>query len=91
MVAKSGIRDAFVELIVTRGFKGVCESKPEEVVPNLYMFIMPYIWCMEPEMQLVGSGSAIIARTVRRIPSGSFDPPVKNPQWRDLTRAMLEA
>jgi len=91
MVAKSRIKDAFVELIVTRGFKGVREAKPEDIVPNLYMFIMPYIWVMEPEMQLAGSGSAIIARTVRRIPPGSFDPTVKNLQWGDLTRAMFEA
>ncbi|PMD21217.1 D-aminoacid aminotransferase-like PLP-dependent enzyme [Hyaloscypha hepaticicola] len=67
MVSKSGIKDAFVELIVTRGFKG------------------------EPEMQLAGTGSAIIARTVRSIPPGSFDPTVKNLQWGDLTRAMFEA
>jgi len=91
MVSRSGIKDAFVELIVTRGFNGVRESKPEDIVPNLYMFIMPYIWVMEPEMQLAGDGSAIIARTVRRIPPGSFDPTVKNLQWGDLTRAMFEA
>jgi branched-subunit amino acid aminotransferase/4-amino-4-deoxychorismate lyase len=91
MVAKSGIRDAFVELIVTRGFNGVRESKREDIKPNLYMFIKPYIWVMEPEIQLAGSGSAIIARTVRRIPPGSFDPTVKNLQWGDLTRAMFEA
>jgi branched-subunit amino acid aminotransferase/4-amino-4-deoxychorismate lyase len=91
MVAKSGIKDAFVELIVTRGFKGVRESKAADLVPNLYMFIMPYIWVMQPGMQLSGSGSAIIARTVRRIPPGSFDPTVKNLQFGDLTRAMFEA
>jgi len=80
MVSKNGIRDAFVELIVTRGFKGVRGSKPEDIKPNLYMFIMPYIWVQEPEMQLAGTRSAIIARTVRRIPPGSFDPTVKNLQ-----------
>ncbi|KAG0647889.1 branched-chain-amino-acid aminotransferase [Hyphodiscus hymeniophilus] len=91
MVSKSEIRDAFVELIVTRGFKGVRGSKPGEIVPNLYMFIMPYIWCMEPSMQLAGNGSAIVTRTVRRTPPGSFDPTVKNLQWGDLTKAMFEA
>ncbi|KIW00469.1 uncharacterized protein PV09_07993 [Verruconis gallopava] len=93
MVAQSGIRDAFVELIVTRGMKGVRESltAPGGIVNNLYMFIMPYIWCMEPSMQLAGNGSAIIARTVRRTPPGAFDPTVKNLQWGDLTRAMHEA
>ncbi|KAF8850903.1 D-aminoacid aminotransferase-like PLP-dependent enzyme [Acephala macrosclerotiorum] len=90
MVAKSGICDAFVELIVTRGFKGVRESKPEDMVNHLYIFIMPYIWVMEPGMQLTG-GSAIIARTVRRVPPGSIDPTVKNFQWGDLVRGMFEA
>ncbi|RFU35464.1 hypothetical protein B7463_g880, partial [Scytalidium lignicola] len=90
MVAKSGIRDAFVELIVTRGFKGVRESKPEEIVNNLYMFIQPYVWVMEPEVQY-GGGTAVIARTVRRVPPGAIDPTVKNLQWGDLVRGMFEA
>jgi len=106
MLVQSGIKDAFVELIVTRGLKGVRESKLEDIKNNLYMFICPYIWydfqqlsyrqlvnstrCMEPEMQLTG-GSAVIARTVRRTPPGAFDPTVKNLQWGDLTRAMHEA
>lgn len=91
MVAKSGIRDAFVELIVTRGLKGVRGHTPGQVFKNhLYMFIQPFIWVMEPEMQPVG-GKAIIARTVKRISPGSFDPTVKNLQWGDLTRGLFEA
>ena len=94
MVARSGIKDVFVELIVTRGLKGVRESliNPQGTFTNtLYMFILPYIWVMSPQTQLDGSGSAIIARTVRRIPPGAFDPTVKNLQWGDLTRGMFEA
>lgn len=91
MVAKSGIRDAFVELIVTRGLKGVRGAKPgEQFQNNLYMFIQPYVWVMDPEDQLVG-GRAIVARTVRRVPPGSIDPTVKNLQWGDLVRGLFEA
>jgi branched-subunit amino acid aminotransferase/4-amino-4-deoxychorismate lyase len=90
MLVKSGIRDAFVELIVTRGLKGVREFRPEDMKNTLYMFIVPYVWCMPPAVQLTG-GSAIIARTVRRIPPGSIDPTVKNLQWGDLIRGMHEA
>ncbi|KAF7559739.1 hypothetical protein G7046_g4406 [Stylonectria norvegica] len=90
MLKMSGIRDAFIQIIVTRGIKGVRESDPHEHVNHLYMFVQPYVWVMEPEMQVTG-GSAIIARTVRRIPPGSIDPTVKNHQWGDLTRAMQEA
>nr|UUA81759.1 omega-transaminase [synthetic construct] len=90
MVAKSGIRDAFVELIVTRGLKGVRGTRPEDIVNNLYMFVQPYVWVMEPDMQRVG-GSAVVARTVRRVPPGAIDPTVKNLQWGDLVRGMFEA
>jgi len=91
MVVKSGIKDTFVELIVTRGIKGVRgHTRGETFKNNLYMFIQPYIWVMEPEVQPVG-GQAVVARTVRRIPPGSVDPTVKNLQWGDLTRALFEA
>ena len=91
MVAESGIRDAYVELIVTRGLKGVRGSNQKDLHNNLYMFVMPYVWVMPPEVQRTGGGSAVIARTVRRVPPGSMDPTVKNLQWGDLTRGMLEA
>ena len=90
MVAKSGIRDAFVELIVTRGLKGVRGTDPNDFVNNLYLIVQPYVWVMEPEMQPVG-GSAVITRTVRRTPPGSMDPTVKNLQWGDLVRGLFEA
>ncbi|KIX08906.1 uncharacterized protein Z518_03563 [Rhinocladiella mackenziei CBS 650.93] len=91
MVAKSEIRDAFVELIVTRGLKGVRGHTPGEVFKNnLYMFVQPYVWVMGPDVQRVG-GAAVVTRTVRRIPPGAIDPTVKNLQWGDLTRALFEA
>lgn len=91
MVAKSEIKDAFVELIVTRGLKGVRGHTPGETFKNnLYMFAQPYVWVMDPDVQRTG-GDAVIARTVRRIPPGSIDPTVKNLQWGDLTRGLFEA
>lgn len=89
-MAKSGIRDAFVQVIVTRGLRGFRETKPEDIVNRLYMFIQPYVWVMAPEVQRVGV-SAVIARTVRRVPPGSIDPTVKNLQWGDLTRGLFKA
>ncbi|RAH57923.1 branched-chain amino acid aminotransferase [Aspergillus piperis CBS 112811] len=90
MVAQSGIRDAYVALIVTRGLQSVRGVKPEDLVNNLYMFVQPYVWVMDPEVQRIG-GSGVITRTVRRVPPGAIDPTVKNLQWGDLTRGMLEA
>ncbi|KAK6381413.1 hypothetical protein LTS17_004470 [Exophiala oligosperma] len=91
MVARSGIRDAFVEIVVTRGMRGVRGVRPGETLENsLYMWIQPYVWVMEPAMQRTG-GKAIVARTVKRTSPGSMDPTVKNLQWGDLTRGMFEA
>lgn len=91
MVVKSGIRDAFVQIIITRGLKGVRGfDRNVPFVNNLYMLVQPYVWVMDPPVQKVG-GAAVIARTVRRIPPGAVDPTVKNHQWGDLTRGLFEA
>lgn len=90
MVSKSGIRDAYVEMIVTRGLKFVRGNKPEDIVNNLYMLVMPYVWVMPPDMQRAG-GNAVITRTVRRVPPGAIDPTVKNLQWGDFVRGLFEA
>ena len=91
MVRQSGIRDAYVMLILTRGLRGVRGTKLSDHTNLLYMFVQPFVWVMTPAEQLAGSGKAIVTRTVRRIPPGSIDPTVKNLQWGDFTRAMFEA
>lgn len=90
MVAKSGIRDAFVEIIVTRGLNGVRETPLKDIIENIYMLVQPYVWVMDPEVQPEG-GKAVIARTVRRVPPGAMDPTVKNLQWGDMVRGLFEA
>lgn len=91
MVVKSGIRDAFVQIIVTRGLKGVRGfDRNVPFINHLYMLVQPYVWVMEPPVLPIG-GKAVIARTVRRIPPGAIDPTVKNHQWGDLTRGLFEA
>lgn len=91
MVVKSGIRDAFVQIIVTRGLKGVRGfDRNVPFVNHLYMLVQPYVWVMDPSV-LPHGGAAVVARTVRRIPPGAIDPTIKNHQWGDLTRGLFEA
>jgi branched-subunit amino acid aminotransferase/4-amino-4-deoxychorismate lyase len=90
MVAMSGIRDAYVMMIVTRGLRYIRQYAPEECENFCYLMVTPYLWVMDEETQKKG-GSAIIARTVRRISPGAVDPTVKNLQWGDFTRGILEA
>ena len=87
MVAKSGIRDAYVEMILTRGLKYAREYKSYE--NSLYLMVMPYVWVLQPQYHSKG-GSAIVCRTVRRTPAGAMDPTIKNLQWGDFVRGVLE-
>lgn len=91
MVRVSGIKDAFVEIIVTRGLQSVRFGDPSKIKNNLYMFIQPFVWMMSPAKQMSGGGSSIITRTVHRTTPGCMDPTIKNLQWGDLVRAMFEA
>ncbi|WP_374656769.1 aminotransferase class IV [Phenylobacterium sp.] len=88
MVVKSGIRDAYVELIVTRGLKFIREYQSYE--NSLYLMVMPYVWAMPPQLHPTG-GKAVVTRTVRRTPPGAMDPTIKNLQWGDFVRGWLEA
>ena len=90
MVAMSGIRDAYVMMIVTRGLRYIRQYAPEECENFCYLMVTPFLWVMDEERQKKGA-SAIIARTVRRVPPGAIDPQVKNLQWGDFTRGILEA
>jgi len=94
MVARSGIRDAFVEMIVTRGMRFVrdmsIEGRLNASPGNAYLLVTPFVWVMPPEMQITG-GTAIVTRSVRRVPPGAIDPTVKNLQWGDFTRGLFEA
>ncbi len=90
MASLSGIRDAYVMMIVTRGLRYIRQYAPEQCENFCYLMVLPYLWVMDPAVQETG-GSAIVARTVRRIPPGAVDPTVKNLQWGDFTRGILEA
>lgn len=90
MAATSGIRDAYVMIIVTRGLRYIRQYAPEDCENFCYLMVTPYLWVMGEDVQKTG-GSAIIARTVRRISPGAIDPTVKNLQWGDFTRGILEA
>jgi branched-subunit amino acid aminotransferase/4-amino-4-deoxychorismate lyase len=90
MIAMSGIRDAYVMMIVTRGLRYLRQYAPEDCANFCYLMVTPYLWVMDEEKQKTG-GEAVVARTVRRTPPGAIDPTVKNLQWGDFTRGLLEA
>lgn len=90
LVACSGLRDAYVEVICTRGVAERGERDPRRFTNRFYAYAIPYVWLLPAEESEQGM-DAVVARTVRRIPQDSFDQRVKNFMWGDLTRALYEA
>jgi branched-chain amino acid aminotransferase len=63
---------------------------PRKFENQFFAYAIPYVWLVNPVGDTAGM-DAVIARTVRRIPSTSIDPTVKNFHWGDLTRGLYEA
>jgi branched-chain amino acid aminotransferase len=89
-VRRSGLREAYVETVITRGVLTPAERDPRRWTPCLYAYAIPYVWIVRPEQQQVGT-HAIVARDTFRIPPGAVDPRVKNFHWGDLVRGLFEA
>jgi branched-subunit amino acid aminotransferase/4-amino-4-deoxychorismate lyase len=90
LVKRSGLREAYVEIIVTRGVPEHGGRDPRRLKPRFYAYAIPYVWIVEPELQKAGI-KVVIARDARRTPPAAMDPTVKNFQWGDFIRGLFEA
>ncbi|MCA1688165.1 MAG: aminotransferase class IV, partial [Actinobacteria bacterium] len=88
-VRLSGLRDAYAEIICTRGVPPPGSRDPRDCENNFFAFAVPFVWIAEPEKQERGL-HATISR-VQRIGPGSVDPTVKNYHWLDLELGLYEA
>ncbi len=89
-VRRSGLRNAYVEMITTRGTPPSDGSRdPRRYTNRFYAFAIPYVWILNPSTQ--PGADLVVARGTTRIPTSSVDPTIKNFHWGDLTRAMMEA
>ncbi len=88
-VRLSGLRDAYVEMICTRGVPAP-ESRDPRLCRNRFLaFAIPFVWIISPERQK--QGAHLIISEVPRIAPASVDPTVKNFHWGDMTRALFQA
>lgn len=91
MVARSGLRDAYVSMVASRGVPSIPGSRDPRVCTNhFYAWVVPFVWVIKPEVAEQGA-SLKISRTAERIAPRSVDPTVKNYHWGDMTRAHFEA
>jgi len=82
-VRLGGLRDAYAEIICTRGVPPPGSRDPRECENRFYAFVVPFVWIADPEKQAVGLHAVISDR--ERIRPESVDPTVKNYHWLDLT------
>lgn len=90
VVSRSGLRRAYVEVVLSRGVPRPGDRDPRNWTSRFYAYAIPYMWIVKPDVQAKGT-DVVVARDTRRIPIGSFDPRIKNFQWGDFTRAIFEA
>jgi branched-chain amino acid aminotransferase len=88
-VRVSGLRDAYAEVICTRGIPKPGSRDPRDCENRIYAFVVPFVWIADPEKQEQGLHAVIGTR--QRIAPESVDPTVKNYHWLDLETGLLEA
>jgi len=89
-VRRSGLRNAYVEMILSRGVDEEGSRDPRRFRNRFYAYAIPYVWIAKPETQEIGIHLVIAEKTIR-IPPDAVDPTVKNFHWGDLVRGIYEA
>ncbi len=88
-VRRAGLRDAYVELLCTRGRPAPGSRDPRTCVNNFMAFAIPFVWIADPEKQK--RGIDLVVGTPQRIPPASVDPRIKNYHWMDFVMGLFEA
>lgn len=90
VVALSGLKDAFVAMVSTRGKPRVYGSRNPHDCDNTFIaYAVPWVDVIKPDVQ--ERGAHLLVASVPRISPKSLDPTLKNYMWRDFTRGMFEA
>jgi branched-chain amino acid aminotransferase len=88
-VALSGHRDAYVEMLCTRGTSPTFSRDPRDADNRLMAFAIPLGSVANDEQKRRGLHLAV--SDIARIPPQSLDPAIKNYHWLDLVRGLYEA
>ena len=89
-VRRTGLRDAYVAMVTTRGVPAPgMPRKPGLLTNRFFAYALPWMDVIAKDVQERGA-HLLIAKT-QRIPVASVDPTIKNYHWGDLIRAQFEA
>ena len=93
LVARTGLRDAYVWWTVTRGIPPMGRNEmvnPSAFGNRFYGFAVPFIFMFDDEQRARGV-DLIVSRDRIRIPVKAVDPRAKNFCWLDMQMALFEA
>jgi branched-chain amino acid aminotransferase len=88
-VRRAGLREAYVELLCTRGRPAPGSRDPRSCTNRFMAFAIPFVWIADPGKQRRGIDLAV--GTPQRIPAASVDPRIKNYHWLDFVSGLYEA
>lgn len=88
-VRRSGLRNAYVEMICTRGISPAGSRDPRTCSNRFYAFAVPFVWIADPDQRATGLHAKI--SSVQRIAAASVDPTIKNYHWLDFVSGLYEA
>ncbi|MFT5225847.1 MAG: branched-chain amino acid aminotransferase [Polaribacter sp.] len=85
-VKATGLQDAYVEMIATRGMPQAGSRDPRTCSNRFYAFAIPFVRITPRD-----KGLHLVISDRQRIPAESIDPVIKNYQWLDLVMGQFEA
>ena len=85
-VKASGLREAYVEMITTRGLPKPGSRDPRTCTNQFFAFVIPFVWITKSQ-----NGLHLVVSNKQRIPVESVDPVVKNYHWLDFVMGLFEA
>ena len=88
-VRRTGLRRAYVQMIMTRGRPPVGSRDPRRCVNAFYVFCIPYVWIAPPEAKARGLHLHVSDRW--RTPPESVDPTLKHYHWLDFEMGLFDA
>lgn len=89
-IARSGLRDTIVYYACLRGVPPNGSRDPLKAKNHFLFYVQPLVLRGQPAEMRRGL-SVMVSPDVRRIPSDSVDPHLKNSHWGDFTRALFPA
>jgi branched-chain amino acid aminotransferase len=88
-VRRADLRDAYVEVLCTRGRPEPGSRDPRTCQNQFMAFAIPFVWIADPAKQR--RGIDLVVSDVQRIAPASIDPRVKNYHWLDMVMALFQA